>query len=165
MHFGGFHLASLRKSSGRIFKIFASKNKGISHLVQTHFGSSLPASFAHKVLGAISRFVHPKTKRFAVKFRHILEVLCLARFMKKVLDAFSRFFCPKTKLFVIGFRCIFGSFLHASFIKKVLSAIPHFMRPKTKLFAVMYRCILEVIFLRVLQKKFWAQFNDLCVQR
>jgi len=84
-----------KKSSGRTFSIFASKNEGICCEVQTHFGSSLPASFTEKVLGAISRIVRPKTKQFAVKFRRILEVLCLARFVKKVLDAFSRFFCPK----------------------------------------------------------------------
>jgi len=42
-----------------------------------HFESSLPASFAEKVLGAYSRFMRPKTKLFAVKFRRILDVLRL----------------------------------------------------------------------------------------
>jgi len=96
----------VKKSSGRIFSIFASKNEGICCEVQTHFGNSLPASFTEKVLGAISRVVRPKTKRFAVEFRRILEVLCLARFIKKVLDAFSQFFHPKVKLFSVGFRRI-----------------------------------------------------------
>jgi len=59
----------VKKSSGRIFSIFASKNEGIFREVQTHFGSSLPASFTEKVLGAISLVVRPKTKRFAVKYR------------------------------------------------------------------------------------------------
>jgi len=86
--------------------IFSSKNEGICREVQTHFGSSLPANFTEKALGAISRVVRPKTKRFAVKFRRILEVLCLARFIKKVLDAFSRFFRPKVKLFAVGFTRI-----------------------------------------------------------
>jgi len=93
-HLEVFTLKVQKKSSGRIFKIFASKNEGISRHVQTHFGSSLPASFTEKVLGAIPRFVRPKTKLFAVKFRRILEVLCLTRFMKKV-DASSRFFVQK----------------------------------------------------------------------
>jgi len=67
----------------------------------------LSASKVYKnVLGAISRVVHPKTKRFAVKFRRILEVLCFARFVKKVLEACSRFFCRKVKLFAVAFRCI-----------------------------------------------------------
>jgi len=43
-----------KKSSGRIFSIFASKNEGICREVQTHSGISLPASFTEKVLGAIS---------------------------------------------------------------------------------------------------------------
>jgi len=88
------------------FLDFCVQKQGICREVQTHFGSSLPASFTEKVLGAISRVVRPKTKRFAVKFRRILEVLCLARFIKKVLDAFSRFFRPKVKLFAGGFRRI-----------------------------------------------------------
>jgi len=44
----------VKKSSGRIFSIFVSKNEGIGCEVQTHFGSSLPASFTEKVLGTIS---------------------------------------------------------------------------------------------------------------
>jgi len=79
--------------------------------VQTHFGSSLPASSREKVLGEISRVVHPKTQRFAAKFRRTLEVLCLARFIKKVLGAFSRFFRPKMKRFAVMFRRILGILL------------------------------------------------------
>jgi len=48
-------------------------------------------------------------KLFAVKFRRILEVLCVARFMKKV-DTFSRFFRPKVKLFADEFRRILEDF-------------------------------------------------------
>jgi len=48
-----------------------------------HFKSSLPASFTEKVVGAFPRFVRPKTKLFAVKFRRILEVLCLHDLQKK----------------------------------------------------------------------------------
>jgi len=50
----------------------------------THFGSSLPASFTEKVVGAIPRFVRPKTKLFAVKFRRILDVLCPQVLKKKL---------------------------------------------------------------------------------
>ena len=73
-HLGSFRLARLIKSSGRIFSICASKNKAVCCEVQTHFGRSLPASSTKKVLGAIPRFVRPKMKRFAVKFRRNLEV-------------------------------------------------------------------------------------------
>jgi len=64
------------KCSGRIFSIYVPKNEAVCPEVQTHFGSSLPARFT-EVLGAITRFVRPKMKRFAVKFRRISEVLRL----------------------------------------------------------------------------------------
>jgi len=41
------------------------------------FGSFRLTNFAKNVLGAFSRFVRPKTKLFAVKFRRILEVPAL----------------------------------------------------------------------------------------
>jgi len=145
--------SQVKKSSGRIFSIFASKNESVSREVQTLFGSSLPASFTEKVLGAISRIVCPKTKRFAVKFRPILEVLCLARFIKKVLDPFSRFMRPKVKLFAVGFRCIVDVLRLQGLQQKVLGAISRFVRPKTKLFAVKFRRILELLCLQVLQKE------------
>jgi len=59
----------------------------------------------------------------------------------------------------------FGSFRLACFLKKVLGAFSRFLRPKMKLFAVKFRRILELLSLQVLQKKFWAQFHDLCVQK
>jgi len=61
-----------KKNSGHIFPIYASRNEAVCRRVQTHFASSLPASFTDKVLGAIPRFVRPKTKMFAMKFRRIL---------------------------------------------------------------------------------------------
>jgi len=61
------------KCSGRIFTIYAFKNEAVCREVQTHFGSSLPASFTEKVLGDIPRFVSPKMKWFAMKLRRILE--------------------------------------------------------------------------------------------
>jgi len=64
-----------KKISGRIFTIYVSENEAVCSEVHTHFGSSLPASFAEKVLGAYSWLMRPKTKLFAVKFRRILKVL------------------------------------------------------------------------------------------
>jgi len=64
-------------SSWRNFTIYASKNEVLCLGVQAHFGSSLPASFAEKILGACSRFLRPKAKLFAVKFKRILELLRL----------------------------------------------------------------------------------------
>jgi len=75
MHFGNFRLSSfIKKSCGRILPIYASKNEAVCYEIQTHSGSSLRASFKEKVVRAIPRFVRPKMKLFAVKFRRILEV-------------------------------------------------------------------------------------------
>ena len=68
-----------KKISGRIITIYVSENEVVCSKVQMHFGRSLPTIFAEKVLGAYSRFLHPKMKLFAVKFRHILEVFALQR--------------------------------------------------------------------------------------
>jgi len=66
-----------RKSSGGNSTICSSKNEAVCREIQAHFESILPARFTEKVLGAIPRFMCPKMKRFAVKFRRILEVLAL----------------------------------------------------------------------------------------
>jgi len=66
-----------KEISERIFTIYMSKNEAVFCEVQTHFGSSLPASFAEKIMGAFSRFMRPNAKLFAVKFRRILEVFAL----------------------------------------------------------------------------------------
>ena len=50
---------------------------------QTHFRSFLPARHTEKVLGAISRFLRPKTKLFTVKYRRILDVVRLQNLQKK----------------------------------------------------------------------------------
>jgi len=167
--------------------------------VQTHFRSSPPANLTEKVVGAIPRFVRPKTKLFAVKIQMYFGSSLPASFSEKVVGAIPRFMRPKTKLFAVKFRrilelspfklCekrsgrIFPIYvskneavcrevqthsvrsLPASFKEKVVGAIPRFMRPKTKLFAVKFRRISKVLRLRVLQKKLWAQFHDLCVQK
>jgi len=71
------------ESSWRIITIFASKNGAVCREVQSHFESSPLARFTKKFLGAFSRFMCPKTKLFAVKFRRILEVLCLQVLQKR----------------------------------------------------------------------------------
>ena len=81
--FWKFFHASFIKKLWCIFSIFASKNEAVCCWVQTHFGSSLPASFAEEVLGALSPFMRLKMKLFAVKFRRILELLCLQGLQKK----------------------------------------------------------------------------------
>jgi len=72
-----------------------SENEVVCSEVQTHFGSSLPANFAEKVLGAYSRFLRPKTKLFAVKFRRILEVLRIQELQKDFRAHFHHFCVQK----------------------------------------------------------------------
>ena len=72
MQFRHFWLARfIKKKLWCIFTIYVSKNKAVSCEVQMHFGSSPLVRFTEKVLGAFSRFICPKTKMFAVKFRRI----------------------------------------------------------------------------------------------
>jgi len=50
-----------------------------------------------------------KTKLFAVKFRHILEVFSVQA-LEKVMGAFARCLRPRMKLFVIEFKGILEVF-------------------------------------------------------
>jgi len=59
----------------------------------------------------------------------------------------------------------FWKFSPCKLCKKVVGTFSRFVHPKTKLFAVKFRCISKVLCLRVLQKKLWAHFHDLCVQK
>jgi len=72
-----------------------SDNEVVCSEDQTHFGSSLPTSFTENLLGAYSRFLPPKTKLFAVKFRRILEVLCLQGLQKNFWAYFHDFCVQK----------------------------------------------------------------------
>jgi len=57
--------------------------QAVSCEMQTHFRSFPPERFTEKVLGAISRFMRPKAKLFAVKYRGILDVVHLQGLQKK----------------------------------------------------------------------------------
>jgi len=75
--------------------IYAFKSEAVCREVETHFGSSPLARFAEKLLGAISRFVRPKTKLFEVKFRRILEVIRMQVLRKKFWAQFLDFCIQK----------------------------------------------------------------------
>jgi len=64
--FRRFPPARFTESFGRNFTIYVSKNEAVSCEIQTQFRSFLPASFAENAPGALSRFLHPKTKLFAM---------------------------------------------------------------------------------------------------
>jgi len=141
----------------------ASKIEAVCCEIETHSGSSLSARFTEKIVGAIPRFMCPKTKLLAVEFRHILEVLCLQVLQKKLWAQFP--ICASNNEAVcceVQTHSVIS--LPASFSESVLGTIPGFVRPKTKLFALKFRRILEVLCLQVLKNMLWAQFHNFFVQ-
>ena len=72
------------ESFGRIFTICASKNVAVSCEEQTHFSGFHLVRYITKVLCALSRFLRPQTKLFAMKFRRILDVFCLKGLQKNI---------------------------------------------------------------------------------
>jgi len=93
-------------------------------------------------VGAIPRFVRPKTVLCALKFRRILEVLCL-RDLQKVLGAIPRFVRPKNETVCCEIQTHFGSSPPPRFTEKFLDKFSRFMCPKTQLFDVEFRPILQ----------------------
>jgi len=83
------------------------KNKAVCCKVQTHFRSFLLARFIKEVLGALSPFLHPKTKLFPVKFRRISEVFTLRGLLtlwKLAYDVFWLRFQPKNSSFRLPYQ-------------------------------------------------------------
>ena len=161
-----------KKSFGRIFPIYASKNEAVCRGAQTHFGSSLPANFTEKVcasknkavcreiqtdsassippiftekvVGAIPRYVCPETNLFPVKFRRILKVFCL-QVLQKSSGRNSTIFVLKNKIVCCEIQTHVGRSCFARFMKNIQGALSRFVRPKMKLFAMMFRRISDVL--------------------
>ena len=74
-HFGSFLRASFMKRIWAHFLDFCVQKWSCLFLSSDAFWTFSPDEVLKKVLGAFSRFMRPKTKLFAVKFRCILEVL------------------------------------------------------------------------------------------
>jgi len=77
-----------------------------------------PCQLDKKVLGTFSRFLRLKTKLFAIKFRHFLEVLCLQGLQKNVLGAISRY-VSKNEAVIREVQTHLGSFRLASFTENI----------------------------------------------
>jgi len=100
-----------------IYDLCAQKRSGLL-LSSDDFWKLSPCQLDKKVLSAFSPFLRPKTKLFAVKFRCILEVLCLQSLQRKVPGAMSRYMCPVTKWFSVMFRHILEVFALQGLQKK-----------------------------------------------
>jgi len=110
-------------------------------------------------VGAISRYVRPKTNLFAVKFRRILDVLYLQGLQKKVAGQSVRIYVSKNEAVCCEIEMHFGCSLPASFTETVLGTISQFVHPKTKLFEAKIRRILKVLRLQFLQKSSGHNFS------
>jgi len=84
----------------------------------------LSASNVYKnVLGAFSQFLRPKTKLLSVKFKHILEVLCL-QVLRKSCGRNSMICVSKNEAVCCEVQTHSGSFRLASFVKKLWVHFP-----------------------------------------
>jgi len=100
-------------------------------------------------------------KLFAVKYRCFFDVFVLYVLYKMFWAQFPDF-ASKNEAVCCEVQTHSGSFPLASFTEKVLGTISRFVNSETKLFPVKFRRISKVLCLQGLQKKFWAQFHDLC---
>jgi len=122
------------KSSGRIITICAYKNETACREVQMHFRSSPLPRFAEKVLDKFSRLMYPKTKLFAVKFTHILEVICLQVLQKKMWAQFhnlclqkrSSMLCSSEAFWKVSACCKIDKKVVGAFSRIVCRANRHF---------------------------------------
>ena len=96
-------------------------------------------------------------KLFAVKFRRILEVLCLQGLQKNFWAHFHDLCVQKWSCFLRSSDA-FRKFSLCEVYKKLLGTL-------SRLFAMEFRRILEVHCLQVLQKRFWAHIHDFCFQK
>jgi len=78
----------------------------------------LPARLAEKVVGAIPRFVHPKTKLFAVKFIRSLEIFALLALQKRSGCIFL-IYASKSEVVCCEIQAHFGSSRFARFMKRI----------------------------------------------
>jgi len=141
--FGSFLQASFIIKLWAHFLDFCVQKWSCLLLIQTHFGNCGFARFMKKVLGTFSRFMRPKSKRFAVEFRHILEVLRI-RGWQKDFWAYFHDFCVQKRSSLPWSSDGFQKFSPCKLHKKDMGAFSQFLRPKMKLFALKFKWILEV---------------------
>ena len=99
-----------------------------------------------------------------MKFRRIVEVLCLQGLQKKLWAHFHDLCVQKWSCF-LRFSNAFRKLLPCEVYEKRFGRIITTFASKAKLFALEFRRILEILCMQGLQKKFWAYFHDLCVQK
>ena len=146
------------------FSRFVSKNEAVCCDVQTDFGSFLPASFAENVLGTISRFVRPKTKLFAAKFRDILEVLHLQDLQKNFRVHFHDFCVQKWSCLLLSSDA-FWKFSPYELYAKSFGRIFINFGSKNEAVCREVQTHFRISPRARFTKNFWAHFHDLCFQK
>ena len=150
------------KSCGHNFSICASRNEAVFCEVQTHFESTLPASFTEKLLGTIPRFLRPKTKLFAVKFMRILVGLCLQVLQKTCWAQFLGF-CVQKRSCLLWNSDAFWKFSACKLYRKSYARNSSVFVLKTEAACCEVQTHFGSVPLARLIKKLWAHFHDLCV--
>ena len=153
-----------RQSYGRIFAIYVSKNEVVSCEVQTHFGGFHLARFTTKVLGAISRFLRPQTKLFAVKFRRIFKDLRLQGSQNK-LWAHFHYLCVRKRSCLQWSSDAFWTFFACKFCRKASGRIFTIYASKNEAVCHEVQTDFGSFPRGSFVKKIWVHFLDFCVQK
>jgi len=99
-----------------------------------------------------------------MKFRRILEVLCLQGLQRKFWTKFH-------DLCVQEWSCLpwssdrFWKFSPCKLQKRVMGAFARFLRPRMKLFALSLKAFWKFSPYEVFERNFWVHFHDLFVQK
>jgi len=131
----------------------------IRHILKVLYLQGLQKSFGRNSTICVS-----KNEAVCCEVRTHFGSFRLSSFIKKSSGRIFPIDASKNEVVCRGVQTDFKSSLPASFTEKVVGAIRQFVRPKMKLFAVKFRRISEVNRLQGLQKNFWTNFHDLCVQ-
>ena len=148
----------------RNFTIYVSKSEVVYREVQRYFRRCTPARFTEKVLGAWSRFLHPKTKLFALRFRRIFEVLCVQDLQKKFWAHFHDL-CVQKRSCLAWSSNVFWTLCACKVCRKSFGR--NFTIYVSKNEAVFHevQTYLESFSFARCMKMFSARLYDLCVQK
>jgi len=112
-------------------------------------------------MNAFSRFLRPKTKRFAVEFRRILEVLYLEG-SHKVFGRIFTIYVSENEVVSCEVETYFGSFYLAKDITKVVNTIfPSTNEAVCREVQTDFRSFPRASSI----KNIWAYFLDFCVRK
>ena len=161
--FWTFSPCKLKKSSGRIFKIFESKNEGISREVQTLFWKFSVSKFYRKGSGRNFTICASKNEAVCCKVETHFGYPLSSEVCEKSSGRIFPIFASKNEAVCRWVQMHLGSFLHASFTKKVVGAFFQFLVQKRSSLPWSSDAFWKFSACKIYRKKFWAQFHDISV--